>query len=107
LININPKAPNLTGLIKLHKQNLPIRPIVNWKNALLYHTAKLFNDLLKQHITLPDAFNIKNTPHLLNDLLTINIHQNYRLASLDISNMYTNIPTEELKHIIENTLKII
>jgi hypothetical protein len=42
LININPKAPNLKGLIKLHNQDLPIRRIVNWKNAPLYQTAKLF-----------------------------------------------------------------
>jgi hypothetical protein len=31
--NLNPSAPSIKGLIKLHKQGLPIRPVVNWRNA--------------------------------------------------------------------------
>ena len=33
-INMNPTAPTIKGLIKLHKQDQPIRPVVNWRNAL-------------------------------------------------------------------------
>jgi hypothetical protein len=105
LININPMAPNIKGLIKIHKLNHPIRPIVNWKNAPLYQTAKYFADTLNQYVTLPNAFNIKNTPQLIADLKSIKTHPNCRLASFDITNMYTNIPTDALKHIIENALK--
>jgi predicted transcriptional regulator len=32
-INMNPTAPTLRATIKLHKQNTPIRPIINWRNA--------------------------------------------------------------------------
>jgi hypothetical protein len=105
LININPMAPNIKGLIKIHKLNHPIRPIVSWKNAPLYQTAKFFADTLRQYVTLPNAFNIKNTPQLIADLKSIKVHPNCRLTSFDITNMYTNIPTDDLKHIIENTLK--
>jgi hypothetical protein len=41
----------------------------------------------------------------MTDLKSIEINPNCRLASFDISNMYTNIPTDHLKHIIENGLK--
>jgi hypothetical protein len=39
-INMNTTAPNLHATIKLHKQNTPIRPIINWKNAPTYELAK-------------------------------------------------------------------
>jgi hypothetical protein len=32
-INMNPTTPTLHATIKLHKQNTPIRPIINWRNA--------------------------------------------------------------------------
>jgi hypothetical protein len=39
---------------------------------------------------------VKNTVQLIDDLADIPYNQKLRLASFDISNMYTNIPTEEL-----------
>jgi len=41
------------------------------------------------------------TTHLSNDLKEIPYIQNLRLASLDIANMHTNIPTRELITIID------
>jgi hypothetical protein len=38
-------------------------------------------------------------------LETIPINLNTRLASLDITNTYTNIPTTEVIHILETELK--
>jgi hypothetical protein len=34
---MNPTAPNLQATIKLHKQNTPIRLVVNWKNSHAYN----------------------------------------------------------------------
>jgi hypothetical protein len=31
--NLNPAAPTIRGLPKIHKENFPILPIINWKNA--------------------------------------------------------------------------
>jgi hypothetical protein len=39
-INMNPKAPNIYGTIKLHKQGKPIRPIVNWIDSPADKLAK-------------------------------------------------------------------
>lgn len=35
-INLNPSPTTIRGVIKLGKIDSPIRPIVNWKNALAY-----------------------------------------------------------------------
>jgi hypothetical protein len=32
-IYLNPSPPTIRGLIKIHKTDSPVRPIVNWKNA--------------------------------------------------------------------------
>jgi hypothetical protein len=50
--NMNPTAPNLHATIKLHKQNTPIRPIINWRNAPAYELAKHPMKTLQRHLQL-------------------------------------------------------
>jgi hypothetical protein len=40
LINLNPSSPAIRGLIKIHKMNTQVRPIVNWREATAYKLAK-------------------------------------------------------------------
>ena len=103
-INLNPTAPTLRGTIKIHKENHPIRPIVNWKNAPAYNIAKGFNSILNELSLLPHIYNIKNTIQLTQELQQIKIDCNTKLASLDISNMYTNIPINETRNILQGML---
>jgi hypothetical protein len=63
-INMNLTAPQIHGTLKLHKQNKPIRPIVNWKESPGYKIAKHINTLLSETLKLPIAFNVKNTYQL-------------------------------------------
>jgi hypothetical protein len=96
LTNMNPTSPNIRGLPKIHKINSPIRPIVNWRCAPAYKLAKFLNKSIQLHITLPNAFNITNPTQLINELLSIPYKPSIKLASLDIENMYSNIPTNEI-----------
>jgi hypothetical protein len=72
-INLNPTPPTIRGLIKLHKSELPIRPIVNWTNAPAYKMARIVIKKCASHIPLPHIFNIKNPTHLITDLNEIPI----------------------------------
>ena len=112
--NLNPDTPSLRGLVKVHKKDTPIRPIVNYRNAPSYKLAKMFTEKLKTYIPLPHVYNVQNSVQLMKDLSEIPFNPRLKLASLDISNMYTNIPTEELlkiidtmceKHNLEDTLR--
>jgi hypothetical protein len=47
LINMNPDTPTISGLIKIHKDSAPIRPIVNFVNAPSYKLAKSFTKTLQ------------------------------------------------------------
>jgi hypothetical protein len=35
-INLNPNPPVMRGLLKIHKPDSRIRPVINWKNAAVY-----------------------------------------------------------------------
>jgi hypothetical protein len=51
-IQMKPQAPKLNALIKLHKDNLTIRPVVNYRNAPTYHIEKFLAKWLKQNMNL-------------------------------------------------------
>jgi hypothetical protein len=98
---MNPQSSNLHALIKLHKNPISIRPVINWCNSPAYkHTQ-----ILKLYIELPSPYNIKNMPHRINDLQSIytSINKDIRLCSFDISNMYTSMPTNDNQFITNRT----
>jgi len=64
-LNLNPSAPTIKGLRKIHKSNQPISPIVNWQNAPAYKLSKLFTHKINQLTPLPYIFNFKNTTQLI------------------------------------------
>ena len=53
---------------------------------------------------LPNTHNLENTTDLLKKLENTPILPHFTLASLDISNLYTNIPVKESRQIIANNL---
>ena len=103
-INNNPEPPKMNSLIKIHKLNNPIRPLINFKNAPTYKIAKTIAQKLKSNHLTNNHHNIKNTYELIDKLKTININENTFFTSYDITNMYTNIPVEETLDIIINKL---
>jgi predicted nucleic acid-binding protein len=56
-------------------------------------------------IQLPNAFNIHISRGLMHRLKETNTRGNIKLRSLDITNMYSNIPQKELIQVIDNALQ--
>ena len=52
LIQKKPAPPNLKAQLKLHKADIPIRPVINNRTAPAYKLAKYLNKILSQHNTL-------------------------------------------------------
>ena len=97
--NMNPSAPTIKGLIKIHKPGHPVRPIVNWRNTPAYKLARLLTYQIRQLAPLPHTYNIYNTTDLINKLKNIPPLPHYTLASLDITDLYTNVPVNETRNI--------
>jgi len=84
---------------------MSIRPVVNWRNAPAYKLSRLFTQKTNSIAPLPNTFNIKNTTDLLQKLQDTPMAPHFTLASLDITNLYSNIPVLETKSILKNTLE--
>jgi hypothetical protein len=86
---MNPSAPSIKGLIKMHKPDQPIRQVVKWRNAPAYKLSKLFTRKVNQLAPLPHSLNIKNAQDLLKDLENNPTLPHHNLASLDFTNLYS------------------
>ena len=91
----DPKAGRFYILPKVHKPGNPGRPIVSANG----HPTEKISEFVSYHLnplvqTLPSY--IKNTTHLLNKLKDINtLPSSAILVTLNVSSLYTNIPTNE------------
>jgi len=94
-VNLNPTEPTIRALI---------RPIVNWQHAPAYKLAKLLTEKIQQLASLPYAYNIKKKSQLIQELKQTPLTPTSAFASLNITNMYSNIPIEETKHILYNSI---
>ena len=62
---MNPSPPNIRSLIKIHKPDAPIRPIINWVDAPAYKLAKKPVRDITVYILLPFAYNVMNSIHVI------------------------------------------
>jgi len=92
VIQMKPNAPYLNVLIKTHKQNTPIRPVVNNRPAPAYRLAKFLNKSLNQMIKLPYTYALKNILEIAHELSNLHISSLYRLATFDIKDLYVKLP---------------
>jgi len=99
LMNIRPNAPNLNAYIKTHKEDQPIRPVINNMQAPSYKAAKFLNRKLQNLIFLPNTHTIKNSLELEIELNNIQINENNRIITLDIKDLYVNLPTKNILRI--------
>jgi hypothetical protein len=65
----------------------------------------MLTDILKTHLPMTNVYNVQNSFQLIHDISQITFVPELKLASLDISNMYTNIPTKDLINIIDTICK--
>jgi hypothetical protein len=102
---MNPSAPTLRGLPKIHKQDTPIRPLVNFTTAPTYKIAKKLDRLLRLYFEFNSNHSLKNSLELVEKTKDLEIKSHHTLASFDIVNLYTNIPIKQTLEIIEKNLK--
>ena len=103
----NAHPPKFYALVKTHKPNLPIRPIVSNNQAPLYNLSKFLANIIG-NIVGQNQHYIKNSFEFKAFIDTVHIPDNYVLISLDVTSLYTNIPINLVEHIVDkewNSLK--
>ena len=83
----NQTPPTLNALLKLHKADIPIRPVVNNRNAPAHKTTRWLNTILNNHLHLNNHYNTINSNTLANELVKLKINSHHRLLTLDIKDL--------------------
>jgi hypothetical protein len=94
-------APTLNAKINIHKENNPIRTVINNMQAPTYKLAKYMTEKITELIQLQYTFVASNSTKVANDISQIKIKSNYKLVIFDIKNLYVNIPIRDMLLITE------
>lgn len=100
---ISPKSSQpgkLYGTAKVHKANVPIRPILASYNTAEYNLAKYLNQFITPII--PAQFSVNKNSELLDLLSQYEFTDRSNLVSFDVESLFTNVPLKETIQIAAN-----
>lgn len=100
----NALSPKMYGLPKLHKEGIPLRPIVSCIQSPFAQLSKFLKNILN-NILYKNNHYIKDSFQFKDKLNNIKIPDNYVLISLDVISLYTNIPVKLVTKLIEKNWK--
>jgi hypothetical protein len=63
---------------------------------LRYKVARYINKRLQDLIALPYTYNTKNPQEKLEEIMKLQINEHMRIITLDIKDMYVNLPIKEI-----------
>ena len=87
--------PRLYGLPKIHKDGIPLRPILDMVTSPYHTVAKWLNkiiDPIRREMTT--GFAVRDTFDFVDSITDLNIGED-SMFSLDVSSLFTNVPLRE------------
>ena len=91
------------GLPKIHKPNLPLRPIVSFVGSATYELSKFLKNILSSLVG-NTVHTVKNSTEFVELIETINILDNESQMSFDVVSLFTSIPLETARAIVLDRL---
>ncbi len=90
------RTPHLYLLPKIHKQDIPGRPIISGCGGTTVKLSQYADHLLKPLLNYIPSY-IQDTTDFLRRILTLNTNlpKNIILVTIDVRNLYTNIPNDQ------------
>ena len=98
-----PQPPKLYGLPKLHKPNMPMRPIVSFCGSPTYQLSRYLTNVLKP-LTDESRHKPQSTENLIDAIKTTQIPDNHKLVSFDLKSLFTSIPLQLALECTENAI---
>lgn len=89
---IGSQPPRLYGLAKIHKDNVPVRPVLSMPGSAYHNIAKIVTEWLS---VVPEC-NINSSAKIISDQLSkIELADDEEMISFDVVSLYTNVPVGE------------
>lgn len=95
----------LYGLPKIHKNSVPLRPVMAAYKTFSYKLAKYIVPILSPFTS--NEYTLKNSYEFFDSLKNFTLPRNFYMTSFDITSLFTNIPLDEtiqisLDHLYQN-----
>ncbi|XP_044755026.1 uncharacterized protein LOC123313980 [Coccinella septempunctata] len=103
----NSTAPKIYGNPKIHKDGVPLRPIVSCIQSPTRHLSEFIVDILKSAYDKGNEYYIKDSFDFAQQMNNLAIPPNQVILSLDVVNLYGNIHNELVKRVINEKWNII
>lgn len=101
---MNPQPPKLYSLIKIHKQDYPVRPIVSFVTSPSVKLSEKLISIILTHTNFVSTYSIKNTYNLVENIKDICIPNNAKLISFDVQNLFPSIPPKDVIKLVQSLL---
>lgn len=88
------------GLPKLHKDGIPLRPVVDTINSPSYALNKYMNNIIK-NITDYTKYNVKNSYEFKSFIANVRVPDDHILVSFDVVSLYTNTDITKVINILK------
>ena len=86
------QPPRLYGLGKVHKANIPLRPVLSMPGSAYHSVAQQVSEWLSK---IPEAQINSSAKLVLDKIKSLELAEYEEMVSFDVSALYTNVPVKE------------
>ena len=97
-------SPKFYGLPKIHKEGVPLRPIVSSIGTVTYYTSKELSRILKPLVG-SSPYHIQNSQDFIQQIQGIQLQPNQCMVSFDVKALFTSVPIQPAITIIKKLLE--
>ncbi|XP_046387506.1 uncharacterized protein LOC124157076 [Ischnura elegans] len=94
-----PVPPRIYGLPKIHKEGVPLRPIVSAISSPTYNLAKYLTGILAPHVGVSEH-HVKNSLEFVETIKEIRVDTTDILVSLDVVSFFTCVPLADTMRLL-------
>ena len=99
-----PGSPKFYGFPKIHKEGIPLRPIVSSIGAVSYETSKELARILKPQWG-KSPYHVQNTQDFIQQIKDIKLEEDQCMLSYDVKALFTSVPIQPAISIITKLLE--
>lgn len=104
LIHMNPCTPRLYGLPKIHKPNIPIRPVVSFIDSPVSKLSSWLCNILPSLTSFENPRSIKNSKMLTDKIKDLVVPDTAILISFDVKNLFPSVPPTDCLSLVNERL---
>ena len=97
-------SPKFYGLPKIHKEGIPLRPIVSSIGAVSYETSKELTRILKPLVG-KSPHHVYNTQDFIEQIKDIKLKEDQCMMSYDVKALFTSVPIQPALDTIQKLLE--